>query len=152
MTNVTQAGIDLIKSNEGCKLSAYQDQRGIWTIGYGHTGPCIGRGVALTQDQAERYFVDDIQRFSSGVSALVKVNLTNNQFSAFVSLAYNIGIGAFSMCSALHLANTGDLSDVPAHIMLYDKIEIRGSLVVSNGLINRRRAECVLWATPDTGE
>ena len=141
-----QAGITLIKSFESCRLTAYQDGNGIWTIGWGHTGPEVVQGLVWTQAQADAQFADDLlRRAETPVSAYLTADIDDNQYAAFCSLCFNIGSGNFKASSALHLANAGDLSSVPAHILLWD--EVGGH--VSAGLLRRRNAEVVLWNTPD---
>lgn len=77
----SQAGIDLIKSFESCRLTAYQDSVGVWTIGYGHT---------------------------SGVYA--GMTITQNMFDALVSLTFNIGGGNFGTSTLLKKLNQGDIN------------------------------------------
>ena len=140
-----QAGIDLIKSFESCRLEAYQDTRGIWTIGWGHTGPEVVKGLVWTQEQADAQFALDMERRAEDpVGEFVNVALTDNQFAAFCSLCFNIGAGNFRASSACHVANTGSLDDVPDHIMLWDH---NHDGTISNGLKRRREAEVQLWQT-----
>jgi len=152
MAQMDSAGYDLLRKHEGCILYAYDDandQRinpgmhvsGKLTIGYGHTGKDVSPGLTWTQRQADEALTRD-------VAAVVAAMLTDNQFSAFVCLAFNIGAHAFAGSSALHLANQGNLAEVPDHIALWNKTTIDGKLVVSPGLKNRREAEIVLWKTP----
>ena len=139
-----QAGIELIESFEGCPLTAYQDTRGIWTIGRGHTGPEVVPGLIWTQVQADQQFLQDLhQRAEGPLNQLLRVTLNPNQFAALCSLAFNIGAGGFRASSALHLCNLGQLDQVPAHILLWDRNH-DGS--INAGLVRRRQAECALWA------
>src|SRR3990167_7938116 len=85
------AGIALIQHFESCRLEAYQDEGGVWTIGWGHTeGVCSGDVV--TQHQADILFEQDLEWFERGVDRLVRVPLTQGQFDALVSFAYNVGL------------------------------------------------------------
>src|SRR5579885_3086886 len=102
---INQAGLDLIKSFEGCKLTAYQDQRGVWTIGYGHTGSDVCAGLTIDEETAEQLLKEDLHSAESTVSWLVKVPLNPNQFSALVSLCYNIGSGNFRTSTLLQCVN-----------------------------------------------
>ena len=140
-------GIALIKRFEACVLRAYRCPAGVWTIGWGHTGPDVVEGLTWTQEQADEALVNDLARFEDGVRRLLKpgVTLTDGQFSALVSLAYNIGLGAFSDSTALRRVNGGDLAAVPAAIKLWNKITYNGKRIVSPGLVNRRNAEAELW-------
>lgn len=137
-------GASLIKESEGCRLTSYQDDGGIWTIGYGHTGNDIVQGLSITQDQADSWFTADVAETVKVLSNLIKVTITSNQFSALVGLAYNIGTGNFEHSSALVLLNANMLDLVPYHILLWD--DIKGK--VSRGLLNRRKAEVALFNTP----
>lgn len=142
-----QAGIDLIKQFEGCRLHSYQDQRGIWTIGYGATGSDIGEGLIWNQYHADERLADDIViKAETPINRLVHsdITLTPNQFSALCSLCYNIGQGNFASSSALSLINGGTLDTVPDHILLWDEIDGHKSL----GLLRRRQAEVALWLAP----
>ena len=84
-------GIALIKQFEGCKLTAYQDSVGVWTIGYGRTKPVDGKpiraGMTINQETAERLLKTGLVSYESDVSRLVKVGLTQGQFDALVYFA-----------------------------------------------------------------
>jgi lysozyme len=158
MAQMNDGGIALLKKCEGCVLHAYDDANkkpvnpgtpihGKLTIGYGHTGNDVFPGLAWTKEQADHALQNDVAAVSSEITPLITAGLSDNQFSAFVCLAFNIGAHAFAGSSALHLANQKDFANVPTHIMLWDKTTINGRLVVSLGLQHRRGAEVVLWNT-----
>lgn len=88
---LSQAGIDLIKHFEGCSHKAYLCPAGVPTIGYGATGPDIKLGMTWTQAQCDERFLHDVSSFERDVNSLVKVPLTQGQFDALVSFAYNCG-------------------------------------------------------------
>ena len=138
-----QAGRNLIESFEKFEAVAYYDQNNILTIGYGHTGPDVFPGQTCTQEQANAWLESDLATAEACVTRLVIVSLTDNQFSALCCFVFNIGSGHFKGSSALHLLNSGDYADVPAHILLWD--EAGGA--VSAGLVRRRTAEVALWNT-----
>ncbi|OHX15768.1 muraminidase [Chromobacterium amazonense] len=138
------AGINLIKQSEGLRLSAYQDQVGVWTIGYGHTGPDVAAGLTISADQAEQLLQGDLARFEQGVSALVTVLLNANQFSALVSFSYNLGLGNLQSSTLLKLLNQGDYQGAAGQFPLWDKA---GGNVLP-GLQKRRLAEQALFQTP----
>lgn len=159
MAQMNAAGFTLLRQYEGFRPDAYDDANGRTvapgdpihgklTIGYGHIGTDVHPGLTWTQEQAEETLERDVAAFSSEIMPLITANINDSQFSAFVCLAYNIGLHAFAGSSALHLANAGNLNDVPAHIMLWDKMTVNGRLVVSAGLQRRRAAEVALWNTP----
>lgn len=129
-------------------MDSYPDQEGILTIGWGQTGPWVTKGMICTQHQADMWLFQEIDRVSSALSRMIKGNVNINQFSALISLAYNIGTGAFSNSSALALTNESKLDDVPHAISLWNKIEKDGQYIVDEGLVNRRNAEIVLFNTP----
>lgn len=93
MTNSSRAGLALIKTYEGCKLTAYLCPAGKWTIGYGRTTN-VKKGDTCSQAQADAWLLEEYDAFESKVRALVKVALTANQLGALVSFAYNVGVGA----------------------------------------------------------
>ena len=134
------AGIQLIKQFEGCSLSAYPDERGIISIGWGHAGAVDGQ--TITQDEADALFLSDLaNKAEKPLNLLIKQQLTENQFSALCSLCYNIGSGNFAKSSVLEAIDDGNIDDVPSYIVLWNKINGQKS----NGLLRRRQAECELW-------
>jgi lysozyme len=145
-------GLALLKQCEGCRLTSYIDQAGVWTIGYGHTGHEIVPGLAWTQDQADAVLNNDIQIFAAGVLNLITNPdvLNDNQFSAVVIFAFNIGLAAFAGSTALRELNSGNTDNLPTDMLMWDKIHDphTGQLVVNQGLLNRRNAEIGLWNTP----
>ena len=106
---MNKAGKDLIKSFEGCKLVAYQCSAGLWTIGYGNTffedGTPVKPGDRITQEKAEQLFELIVGIFADKVAKEIKTILTDNQFAAIVSLAYNIGIGNLQKSTLLKKVN-----------------------------------------------
>ena len=93
---IGQAGLDLIKQYEGCRLAAYRCAAGVWTIGYGHTAG-VHSGMTITQAQADAYLQQDVAKFEKYVNnpAYVPImeQLNQNQFDALVSFAFNLGAG-----------------------------------------------------------
>lgn len=139
---ISEAGLSLIKSFEGCKLTAYLDAVGIWTIGYGHTGPNVHRGLTITQKQADEILAQDVRRFELGVVNNVKVSLNQNEFDALVSFAFNVGVNALKGSTLLRLLNDGaDRSIVAAEFLRWNK----GDGKVLEGLTRRRQAEKALF-------
>jgi GH24 family phage-related lysozyme (muramidase) len=139
---ISEAGLSLIKSFEGCVLTAYLDAVGIWTVGYGHTGPSVHRGLTITQKLAEDILVQDVRRFELGVLNNVKVNLNQNEFDALVSFSFNVGVNALKNSTLLRLLNDGaDRSIVAAEFLRWNK----GGNKVLEGLTRRRQAEKALF-------
>lgn len=86
----SEKGKAFIKLKEGCRLRAYNDGGGVWTIGYGHIKG-VRPGDVCTQEQAELWFDEEIEEYEGYVNYLVKVPLTQGQFDALVSFCYNLG-------------------------------------------------------------
>ncbi|QLS33669.1 lysozyme [Citrobacter sp. RHBSTW-00903] len=138
-------GIALIKKFEGCKLTAYQDSVGVWTIGYGWTQPVDGKpiraGMTIKQETAERLLKTGMVSYESDVSRLVKVGLTQGQFDALVSFTYNLGARSLSTSTLLRKLNAGDYAGAADEFLRWNKA---GGKVL-NGLTRRREAERALF-------
>lgn len=137
---LSQRGIDLIKQFEGYSSKAYPDPATggePFTVGYGHTGKDVKPGMVITAEQAEKMLRDDVAKFESGVSALLKVTTTQAQFDAMVSLAYNIGLGNFSKSTLLRKHNEKCYSCAAGQFPVWN----RAAGKVMNGLTRRRNAE-----------
>ena len=143
--STSQRGIDLIKLFEGLRLTAYQDMVGVWTIGYGHTGPDVKAGLTITQQQAEQLLINDLARFNNGVNALVTVKINQNQFDALISFSYNLGLGSLQQSTLLRLLNAGNFQAAADQFPRWDRA---GGKEVA-GLLARRNAERALFLTPD---
>lgn len=98
-------GLALIKRYEGCKLDAYQDSVGVWTIGYGSTLG-VKQGQRITQQQADALLIEDLARFENGVGGYVTKDVKESQADAMISLAFNIGLGNFRDSTLLKLTNS----------------------------------------------
>ena len=141
------AGLTLIKTFEGCELTAYQDVAGIWTIGYGHTLG-VTAGMVFTQDQADQALASDLLSTETAVArALATADTTDNQFAAMVSLTYNIGSGNFASSTVLKQHRLGQIQPAADAFLMWNKATINGVLQVVNGLTNRRTAERSLYLT-----
>jgi len=146
---INKATINLIKEFEGCKLTAYKCPAGIWTIGYGTTASAfVGitphEGMKITQADAETYLKMAVEKFAEAIKPAITQTINENEFGAFVSLAYNIGSGAFKKSSALRHFNAGDKAKAADAILMWNKA---GGKVLS-GLVRRRAAERALFLTP----
>ena len=138
-------GIALIKQFERCKLTAYQDSVGVWTIGYGWTQPVDGKpiraGMTIKQETAERLLKTGLVSYEIDVSRLVKVSLTQGQFDALVSFTYNLGARSLSTSTLLRKLNAGDYAGAADEFLRWNKA---GGKVL-NGLTRRREAERALF-------
>jgi len=134
----------LIQSFEGCELSAYRDPVGIWTIGFGHTSGVM-EGQTVTLAEAEDLLKQDVKNFSGAVEAWVHVPLSQSQFDALVSFAYNVGTGAFSQSTMLRLLNAGNFAEAANQFPLW----VHAGGEVLPGLVRRREAERQLFLQKD---
>ncbi len=105
---ISQEGINVIKKFEGCKLKTYRDTGGIPTIGYGHTGSDVRSGQCISKQEAENLLRKDVERFEKAVNTEVKVSLSQNQFDALVSFAFNVGQGNLRTSTLLRKLNHSD--------------------------------------------
>lgn len=129
---------------EGCKLTAYRCPAGVWTIGYGDTGPHVTPGLKWTQEQAEEAFVKRLAReFEPGVRKAIDdaPSTTAAQFGAMVCLAYNIGVAAFAKSSVCRFHNAGNHEAAAKSFLAWNKAGGR----VLPGLTTRRKAESALY-------
>ena len=142
---ISGKGLSLIKQFEDCRLSAYQDSVGVWTIGYGWTQPVggvpVGSGMIITQATADNLLVSGVVQYVNGVDRLVRVVLNQNQFDALVGFAYNIGVGALESSTLLKKLNAGDYRGAADEFPKWNKA---GGKVL-NGLVKRREAERALF-------
>lgn len=144
---ISQVGINLIKSFEGCELSSYADPTGVLTIGYGHTGVDVIAYEHITQARAEAILNQDLEKFVTGVSHLVSVPLNQNQFDSLVSLAFNIGLSAFKDSTLLQKLNQKDYAGAANEFPRWCHAGGR----ILDGLVLRRKAEQVLFNKPVDG-
>jgi lysozyme len=142
MPKINAAGLQLIEQFEGLELTAYQDSGGVWTIGYGHTGPDVHEGLTITKTQAVALLEADLTIAEQRVVDAVEVVLTPNQFSALVSFEYNTGAPASS--TIFQLINQNDMAGAASEFnaWVYDNGQ------VLPGLVRRRAAERALFLTP----
>ena len=138
---ISDEGLELIKSFEGCRLKAYQDSVGVWTIGYGSTKN-VHPGQTITQEQAEELLRQDVAVFEQGVSDLVKVNLEQHQFDALVSFAFNLGLGNLKSSTLLRYVNMREFDSAAAQFGRWN----RAGGKVLPGLTTRRKVEADLFA------
>lgn len=143
MRRINRDGLDIIKLNEGLKLVAYLCPAKILTIGWGHTGPDVKPGMTIDRAQAEALLAADLREFERGVDAVLG-NATDNQFSACVSLAYNIGLGNFRKSSVLREHQAGNFALAADAFRLWNK----GGGKVLPGLVKRRSQEAALYRKP----
>lgn len=136
----SQACVRLVEQFEGCRLAAYQDSVGVWTIGYGHTGG-VAPGQTCTQEEADQWLAQDLDRAAQGVSVLLHVPVTQSQFDALVSFVFNLGAGALTKSTLLRLLNDGNADAASSEFPKWSFAD--GQFV--EGLHRRRLAEQELF-------
>lgn len=133
---ISDNGLNLIKRFEGCRLTAYRDSVGVWTIGYGHTKG-VYSGQTISMGQATEYLRQDCANAERNVNSFdSKYHWNQNQFDALVSFAFNIG-------SINQLVGNGSksISEISARIPLF--CHAGGKKLT--GLVTRRNAEKALF-------
>ena len=129
-------GFKLLTTFEGCRLDAYDDGVGVWTIGYGHTKG-IHEGMTITQVQAEQFLQEDLEIFESYVEDGIQVDVNEDQFSALVCFCFNVGPEAFGSSTLLRKLNAGDYQGAAEQFPVWNK----GGGEPMLGLTRRRLAE-----------
>ena len=145
---VNNLGIDLMHFFEGCKLEAYQCSAKVWTIGWGNTfyenGTPVRQGDKITQDRANSLFVFVANKFADEIKKLIKSNLSENQFSALVCFAYNVGTGNLAKSTLLKKVNVNPNDpSISNEFLRWNKAGGKELL----GLTRRRTAESKLYFT-----
>lgn len=141
---LSEQGIAMIKGFEGCVLKAYRCPANVLTIGYGHTGPDVTKGLMWTQQQADEAFAADVERFERGVSTdlsgvcpLLSGAALPERFDALVSLAFNIGMQAFHKSTLLKRLHADDLAGAAEQFTVWNK----ANGAFNKGLLQRRTRE-----------
>lgn len=148
-------GVILIQEEEGLRLQSYLCPAGVWTVGFGHTSaagqPLVKPGMTITKEQARTILLNDLLKFEEGVKNLVRVPLTQGQFDALVSFAFNCGLGTpkghklgpsgLAGSTLLKRVNAGEYDKVPTEFMKWTK----GGGKQLPGLVRRRHREIALW-------
>ena len=135
-----ERGTEILKYFEGCKLTAYQDSVGVWTIGYGHTKG-VYNGMTITQEEAEQMLLTELEEYEGYIENMVTVPLTQNQFDALVVWIYNLGPTNFKNSTLLKELNAGNYNAAGQEITRWNKA---GGKVLA-GLVKRREAEAKLF-------
>jgi lysozyme len=140
---LNNAGYQLICEFEGLRLKPYLCSAKVPTIGYGNTYYPNGKRVTLLDEPITKEYAFEIfkviaDKFARRVLSMVKKPLTQNQFNALVSFAYNVGTGAFSTSTLLKKVNANP-NDLTIRNEFARWIRANGKIV--NGLVNRRKKE-----------
>ena len=142
-TATSQQGQELVQFFEGCELTAYKLKgEEYFTIGFGHYGPDVHEGQQITQAVANQLLRDDLQRFEQAVQKLITVPLTQSEFDACVSFAYNTGEGSLAESTFRKRINAGE--DKPTCFREEFPKWVNGANGPLPGLVKRRDAEVKL--------
>ncbi len=141
-----ESAMDFVESWEGCRLTAYKCPAGVWTIGVGHTQD-VTEHDEITYEQARELLREDVEEVKRGLVPFVNVHVTEGQFIALVSLAFNVGVSyVVHKCPKLMRAlNAGDVEQA-AHQFL-DITKAGGKELP--GLVRRRKSEAKLFLGED---
>lgn len=147
--SISADGIAVMHHYESCELEAYPDpgskDGNPWTIGWGHTGPEVHKGLVWTQEKADDTFKVDVGSTEREVLSLTKVKVTQCQFDALVSFVYNVGDGAFFKSTLRGYLNQGDFDNAAKEFARWNK----NDGTVMKGLTRRRASEAALFNGAD---
>ncbi len=149
MMTVPQAAKNIIKQFEGLRLTSYQDVAGNWSVGYGHfnaTPPPCTDCMVITETQADGMLENDLEHTLQAIRGHIKADVTDNQLSALLSFAFNLGVNALINSTLLKDLNNGNVEAAADSFLLWD--HSHGTVI--QGLSRRRAAERKLFLTPDT--
>ena len=132
---------DFIEQWEGFRETAYLCPAGVLTIGFGHTGSDVKEGQVVTYKEAYNMLLEDLKRYASGLAAWVNVKVTEDQYIALLSLAFNVGVGAVAKSTLLRLLNAGDIEAAGDEFLKWAYAAGREL----PGLVRRRREERKLF-------
>jgi lysozyme len=133
------SAIDLARKFENCRLTAYQDIAGVWTIGWGHTGKDVFPGLTWTQAQADDVLLHDVN-VARALLEMYSSGLSNGTLDALTDFVYNLGIGNYRTSTLCQRVNAQDWSAVKTELLRWD----HSNGVVVAGLLARREAEAAL--------
>lgn len=140
--SLTPAGLQLLKTLEGCSLVAYPDPpgSGSWSIGYGHNSPAVGQGQRISQQQADAWLLQDVAQAAAAVDQLLAgVALSPQQRDALISFCFNVGAGALGGSTLRRRLRAGE----PVALVLKEELPrwCHGPQGPLDGLRRRRAAE-----------
>jgi lysozyme len=139
---MTTLACEFVKKWEGCKLQAYQDGGGVWTIGVGHTGPDVSPAILWTQEQADAALERDLKVAELAMLKHVKVKtLTANQVAALTSFVFNLGETQFAKSQLLTKINASDHTGAALEIVKWHNDNNQKV----KGLLRRRLEEAALY-------
>lgn len=142
--------LNFIKDFEKWRSCAYtSDGANRLTIGYGHLvkpGEHYTIDTCITEEQGLQLLRNDLSEATRCIERLVRVSLTDNEFGALVSWAFNMGCGGARKSQLVRKLNAGSqANEICDELRRWNKVTINGRKQVSNGLVRRREAECTLY-------
>lgn len=137
------AGLHIIMRSEGLRLEAYQSASGRWFIGYGHSRTAQP-GMIISEAEAEALLKEDVEGAEASVKKLVTIPVNVNEFSAMVSLCYNLGAGNFGKSAVVREINLDNRQSAADAF----RNHIRAGYQVLEHLKHRREEERTLFLTP----
>lgn len=143
---INERGLAVIRRHEGLRLKSYY-LAGQWLIGYGHAGTAK-QDMVITREEAERLLERDVKDAEEAVRRLVAVPLNENEYSALVSLAYNMGPAAFARTEVLRRLNNGDRRAAADAFLYLISADIKGERIALGALKRRRIHERALFLAP----
>ena len=143
---VSKQCLEMLAHHEGVRQKPYRCPAGLWTVGVGHL---IGDGITLPDswnrtfslEEVYAILASDVRKFELGVGRYINVKLTQNQFDALVSFAFNLGLGTLQRSTLRAKLNRGDKAGAIKSLLKYNKA---GGKVL-RGLDNRRKDEAMLF-------
>lgn len=139
---INEKGLAIIRQFEGLRLDSYRCPAGVATVGFGHTGPDVRIPMTITPGEAERLLDQDVARFERGVEAMLcGCDTSEDEFSAMVSLAFNIGLGNFATSTLLKRHKAGNKTGAANSFLSW--VFAGGQKL--KGLMARREAEKELY-------
>lgn len=139
---ISKKGIDFIIKEEGLVLSSYLCPAGVLTIGVGHTGKDVKKGMTITKEKALELLKQDLQKFENAVNKYVMTDLKQHEFDALVSFSFNVGTQAFKNSTLLKRINNNE--DTESIKREFYKWKYGGGKVLPV-LVARRKREYLLF-------
>jgi len=130
-----------VKKHEGCRLEAYRDIGGVWTIGYGCTGPAVKAGLVWSQEEADAQLAAELERAEAALQRHVRVALPDHALAALISFVFNLGEGAFAKSLLRQFVNDRNMLAAAKEFIRWDHVG-RGEV---KGLLVRRLQEALLF-------
>jgi lysozyme len=145
--NASRAAFDLIASFEGYRTRAVKTPDGKWTLGFGHSATAR-EGLSVTRAQAEDLLRWDLLPIEDTLRQVALMPLTQNQFDALVSFAFNIGLENFKKSDVLKYINQGQPISAALSMHAWRRARVNGRVLTIDALVRRRAAEAALFLEP----